>query len=139
MVVAAVLSASCSLSAGSESTGESPDAGSSLSTPSASPSASVSPSVTATSDPAPEPASFEAARAYRTVQFLAGRIGPREATTDAYSRAADWVEGRLAGWGYQVSQPGFRVPAGNSWGVPVPAGRTTNVVALPADFDSQKR
>jgi aminopeptidase YwaD len=31
------------------------------------------------------------------------------------------------------------VPAGNSWGVPVAAGRTTNVVALPTDFDSTRR
>ncbi len=137
--VLAVLSASCSLSGGSENTGESPDAGASPSAPSASPSASVTPSGTPTSEPPPDPASFEAARAYRTVRFLAGRIGPREATTAAYARAADWVAGRLADWGYQVSQPAFRVPAGNSWGVTVPAGRTTNVVALPADFDPQQR
>ena len=73
------------------------------------------------------------------MRYLAGRIGPREATTAAYARAADWVDDRLSGWGYQVSQPAFRVPAGTSWWVPVPAGRTTNVVALPPDFDPQRR
>ena len=99
----------------------------------------MTPSGTPTSEPPPDPASFEADRAFETVRFLAGRIGPREATTAAYARAANWVEGRLSRWGYRVSQPAFRVPTGNSWGVPVPAGRTTNVVALPAAFDSRKR
>jgi Zn-dependent M28 family amino/carboxypeptidase len=36
--------------------------------------------------------------------------------------------------GYDVRLDTFRVPAGISWGVPVPAGQTTNVVAAPPGF-----
>ena len=69
-----------------------------------------------------------------TVRELAG-LGPREATSDAYRTAAATVEDRFADLGYDVSQQGFRVPSGVSWGIPVDAGPTTNVVARPPDFD----
>ena len=68
------------------------------------------------------------------VQQLAGRIGPRQGTGAAYRRAARWVAGELRSLGYSVEQRGFRVPGGVSWGVPVAAGRSVNVVATPADF-----
>lgn len=75
------------------------------------------------------------ATAVRAVRHLAGRIGPREATGEAYARAARWVSGELSRLGYDVVQQRLDVPAGESWGVPVPAGRSTNVVAAPPGFD----
>jgi hypothetical protein len=52
--------------------------------------------------PTATPVDFSAATAVRTVRFLAGRIGPREATIRAYARAARWVEHKLHGYGYRV-------------------------------------
>ncbi|MCY4726161.1 M28 family peptidase [Nocardioides sp. STR2] len=75
------------------------------------------------------------ATAARAVRHLAGRIGPREATGAAYDRAAGWVAGELTRLGYDVTHQRVDVPAGESWGVPVPAGRSANVVATPAGFD----
>ena len=71
----------------------------------------------------------------RTVRFLAGRIGPREASSAEFRRAAAWVERRLTTLGYEVRRNPVPVPAGNSWGLDVPAGTTSNVVAAPAGFD----
>ena len=65
-----------------------------------------------------------------TVRALAAP-GPREATSAAYREAAALVEARFAALGYDVVRQHFRVPSGVSWGVPVPAGRTWNVVARP--------
>ena len=66
------------------------------------------------------------------VRHLAGdRTAP--GTSPAYHRAADWVERRLAALGWQVRRQPFRTPAGVSWGVPVPAGRSVNVVATRGD------
>jgi Zn-dependent M28 family amino/carboxypeptidase len=45
------------------------------------------------------------------------------------------VAERFRDLGYAVSRQTFPVPAGNSWGVPVPAGRSANVTALPSGFD----
>ncbi|MDF1604354.1 M28 family peptidase [Nocardioides sp. YIM 152315] len=90
------------------------------------------PSGTAT--PAP-PARFDATRAMRTVRHLAGRIGPRLATGPAFREAAAWVADGLAAQGYAVRRQSFPLPAGDSWGVPVRAGRSSNVIATPRDFD----
>jgi hypothetical protein len=57
------------------------------------------------------------------------RIGPREATSANFGRAVRLVQRRFEQLGYDVSRRSFRVPAGVSWGVPVDAGRTVNVVA----------
>ena len=62
-------------------------------------------------------------------------IGPRDAASPAYARAADWVGGQLRAQGYRVSEQAFDVPAGVSWGVRVPAGRPVNVIADPPGFD----
>ncbi|HSS67217.1 MAG TPA: M28 family peptidase [Nocardioidaceae bacterium] len=62
-------------------------------------------------------------------------IGPREATSPAFARAARWVQAEFEAAGYDVVRQPLRVPAGNSWGVDVPAGRTWNVIATPPDFD----
>ena len=100
--------------------------------PSAVPSAAPStpaPSVTP-SRPSVAPAPrFDPAAAVATVRHLAGTIGPREATTARFRAAADWLVLRLQAAGYQVRRQPLRVPAGVSWGVPVPAGQTWNVVA----------
>ena len=71
----------------------------------------------------------------RTVRHLAGTIGPRLATGPAFRRAAAYVEGRFEEVGYDVRGQSFRVPAGDSWGVPVEAGRSSNIIATPSDFD----
>lgn len=71
-----------------------------------------------------------------TVRRLAGDIGPREATTASFRRAADMVAQRLRGLGYDVRRQRLSVPAGESWGIPVPAGGTANVVAALAGFDA---
>jgi aminopeptidase S len=108
---------------------------------SSSPTATVAaspPETTETAAPALQPVRFEAARATADVRHLAGRIGPRLATAPAYDRAARWVARRLRSLGYDVSRPSFPVPAGDSWGVPVAAGRSSNVVAAPAGFDPSR-
>ena len=70
-----------------------------------------------------------------TVRLLAGRIGPREATSTAFAEAADAVQREFERYGYDVTRQRFRVPAGVSWGVPVDAGSSANVVAVPRGFD----
>jgi aminopeptidase YwaD len=92
--------------------------------PAASPPASTPPSPSST-----RPAAFDTGAALADVRHLAGTVGPRPATSSAYRRAARWVERRFADLGYAVQRQAFRAPAGVSWGVRVPAGRTWNVVA----------
>jgi Zn-dependent M28 family amino/carboxypeptidase len=70
-----------------------------------------------------------------TVRHLAGDIGPRPATSPAFGRAADWVAHRFSAYGYSVTRQRVPVPAGDSWGVPVAAGQSANVVATPPDLD----
>jgi Zn-dependent M28 family amino/carboxypeptidase len=69
------------------------------------------------------------------VRHLALDIGPRLATGPRFRHAARWVAARFADLGYEVSQQPFPVPAGDSWGVPVDAGTSANVVASPERFD----
>jgi hypothetical protein len=103
------------------------------------PTATTSPS-TPSSLPSPRPSSpaqpqtFDTAAAMDAVRYLAEQIGPREATSTAYGRAADWVEGRLVAAGYQVRRQAVPVPAGNSWGVAVRAGTTWNLIATQPGF-----
>ena len=73
------------------------------------------------------------ATAMAAVRHLAGDIGPRPGTSPEFHRAADWVGRRLSTLGWQVRPHSFRTPAGVSWGVPVPAGRSVNVVATRGD------
>lgn len=70
-----------------------------------------------------------------TVRLLAGRIGPREATSTAFAEAVDAVQREFERYGYDVTRQRFQVPAGVSWGVPVEAGSSANVVAAPRGFD----
>ncbi|GAA1537982.1 M28 family metallopeptidase [Nocardioides humi] len=102
--------------------------------PTSSPASSSAPAPSVPS-PAPRPATFDATTAYAAVEHLAGRIGPRLATDRSFRRAADWAAGRLADAGYDVRRQRFAVPAGESWGVSVDAGRSQNVIAEPPGFD----
>jgi aminopeptidase YwaD len=87
-------------------------------------------------EPAPvRPADFDVRRARVAVQHLAGRIGPRHGTSPAFARAVSWVSAELEDLGYRVRRQEFDAPAGVSWGVPVPAGRSVNVIASPPGLD----
>ena len=72
------------------------------------------------------------------VRTLAGDIGPRLATGPQFARAVDLVAERFAGLGFRVARQEFDVPAGDSWGTPVAAGRSTNVIAEPFGFDPEQ-
>jgi Zn-dependent M28 family amino/carboxypeptidase len=67
------------------------------------------------------------------VRHLAGRIGPRPGTSPAYFRAAGWVASELTALGWTVEEQRFQTPAGISWGVPVSAGTSVNLVATRGD------
>jgi hypothetical protein len=92
-----------------------------------------------TTSSAPAEAAFHARRAFATLRFLALEIGPREATSPAFARAARWVQAQFESYGYDVTRQRFRAPAGNSWGIDVPAGSTWNVVATPPGFEPGQR
>ena len=74
-------------------------------------------------------------RVLRDIETLAVDIGPREATSRRYARAADWVERRFVSLGYRVRRETVRVPSGNSWGVPVRSGTTVSLIAERPGFD----
>jgi len=74
-----------------------------------------------------------------TVRFLAGGIGPREATSAAYRAAGTYVEQRFRSFGYSVTRQRFVAPAGVSNFASVQEGETFNVVATPPGFDLSKR
>jgi hypothetical protein len=103
--------------------------------PSPTPAPSTAPSSTA---PRPNPVRFDADRALRDIRRLATDIGPREATSKNFAEAADLVEKRFEDLGFDVRRTRVDVPAGNSWGTPVRNGRSANVIAEPAGFDSTK-
>ena len=84
------------------------------------------------------PPRFDADAAYATVVALADGIGPREASSAAYRRAADLVEREFTELGYRVRRQSVPVPAGTSWGVRVPAGTTINVIAVPEGFRADR-
>ncbi|HEX6578015.1 MAG TPA: hypothetical protein VF082_06565, partial [Jiangellaceae bacterium] len=100
-------------------------------------SASPSPTQTASPEPTPipTPVAFDAAAAFATVEHLATRIGPREAASPAFHEAAAYVQSRFEALGYVVTTVPVPVPAGDSWGVPVEAGTSTNVIASGPNFD----
>ncbi|MEI8408714.1 MULTISPECIES: M28 family metallopeptidase [unclassified Kribbella] len=69
-----------------------------------------------------------------TVRHLAG-LGPREATSTTYAQALTWLEQRFRAAGYQTRRQALRVPAGVSWGIPVRAGTTWNLIATKPGFN----
>lgn len=94
-----------------------------------------SPRAEATVQATPPP-EFNADDAFDTVEVLAGEIGPREAQSQAFHEAADLVEQWFTDAGFDVTRVPVPVPAGDSWGVQVPAGESANVIADPPGFDS---
>jgi acetylornithine deacetylase/succinyl-diaminopimelate desuccinylase-like protein len=149
MTGALLLLAGCSADASSPSTPAPPAVSSAPTAPTdpvpTSPSATPSPTATASPSPsarpsptaAPRPARVDADRVLRDIETLAVDIGPREATSRRYARAADWVERRLTSLGYRVRRETVRVPAGVSWGVPVRAGTSVNLIAERPGFDRE--
>jgi aminopeptidase YwaD len=96
----------------------------------------TSPTPTTTPTPTPKtpprnvrPDDVRMRTAMAAVRHLAGVVGPRPGTTEAYFRAAAWVEGQLADRGWQVEPQRFATPAGHSWNGPVEAGPSVNVIA----------
>jgi len=82
--------------------------------------------------------SFDAANVTEVVRFLAGEVGPREATTAAFRHAASFVEGRFHSFGYRVTRQPFHVLGGLSNFAAVQEGDTFNVIATPRGFDVNK-
>ncbi|MDN5796895.1 MAG: M28 family peptidase [Intrasporangium sp.] len=114
-------------------TGESGPTGSRATTASST-IAEGSTSLPATPSRTPARASFDTKSAHQDVAALA-RIGPRDAVSRAYARAAAYVQRRFEDAGYTVQRQSVPMPAGVSWGVAVSSGTTTNVVADPPGFD----
>ncbi|WP_167003385.1 M28 family peptidase [Mumia sp. ZJ430] len=100
------------------------------------------PSVETSPPPSVEPVetspTVDVASMRTAIRHLAVRIGPRLATSPAFHEAADWFRAELSGLGYTITDESFRVPAGDSWGVPVEAGRSLNVIADPPGFEPSR-
>ena len=90
---------------------------------------SPSPSSSPRSSDSAQPTAIDPDAALELVRELAA-LGSREATSKAFAQAADLVQIRLGALGYAVHRQSFTVPAGVSWGVQVPRGRTSNIVAV---------
>ena len=129
--LAVLLAAGCSAEPDG---GRGPAAVATTASSTATPSATTTAAPPAAPAPAPaprrvRPADLRVGTATAAVEHLAGRIGPRHATSAAYAEAARWVAGRLRDLGYRVHRQRVPVPGGSSWGVPVEAGTSVNVVA----------
>ena len=106
--------------------------------PAPSPTTPTDPPSASTSPRRADPDDVRVATATSAVRHLAGRIGPRPGTSPAYHRAARWVESRFTALGWTVERASFHVPggfsvAGPTAGLPVEAGRSTNVIATRGD------
>lgn len=120
--------------AADRSTTASPTADATISLEPTAPSAPGAPTPTRMPAARVSPGDVRVATALAAVEHLAGRVGPRPGTSPAYFRAARWVAGRLEAHGWEVRRQRFGTPAGVSWGVPVPAGPSVNVVATRGDL-----
>ena len=69
------------------------------------------------------------------VDHLATTIGPRHGTSAAYAEAVEWVDAQFTGHGWNVRRQRFPTPGGVAWGVPVPDGRSTNVIATLGELE----
>lgn len=108
---------------------------------------STQPSIPTPSNPTPStsareplvgPDDLDVGIAVGVVRHLAGVIGPRHGTSPAFRRAVAWVTRRFEASGLVVRRQRFDVPGGDSWGVPVPAGSSWNVVAAPPRFRADR-
>lgn len=99
---------------------------------------STSPTASPTPTPTYTPARFESADVIRTIRHLANNVGPREGTSRAFAQAARFVSGEFTELGYRVRRVPVPVPAGNSWGIDVPAGDSANVIADPPGFNPRR-
>mgnify|MGYP001000149241 CR=1 FL=1 len=97
------------------------------------PTTTPAPAPTAAQLPAAEPGDVQVRTALAAVRHLAGAIGPRPGTSAAYFRAATWVERRLTALGWRVERQQFATPGGTSWGLPVAAGPSVNLIATRGD------
>jgi Iap family predicted aminopeptidase len=79
---------------------------------------------------------FDPAAAFAVVEYLATEVGPREAASAAFDEAADYLQSPFEALGYTVTQTPVPVPAGDSWGVPVGARTSQNVIADPPGFNT---
>jgi len=98
------------------------------------------PPVAITVQQAPE---FDGSDSLDVIDFLAEQIGPREGTSDAFHRAADWVSERFADLGYDVTRDDVPVPEGDpayrpEWGTVIEPGTSANVIADPPGFDATR-
>src|SRR5690606_34950474 len=116
--------------------GADPDGPSTPSEPSTETSRSGTPSPSGSASEPVKP--FDVRAVLRDIRYLSLRIGPREATSPAFRTAADFVAARLRKLGDRVGQARGPVPAGDSWGVPVDAGTSSNVIAEPPALDPVK-
>ena len=131
-VVLGVLLPGCSGSTPSADPDPSPSQ-SPTATASATASASAGASAEPSADPRVDPDAVLVRIAMDAVRVLAGRIGPRPGHSRAYFRAARWVESRLVDSGWEVRRQEFPTPGGVSWGIPVDAGPSVNIVATRGD------
>ncbi|WP_341925547.1 M28 family peptidase [Nocardioides psychrotolerans] len=119
-----------------------PPASSTPAPPTSKPTTPPTETPTPTPTPTPQrrasPDDVDVSVATRAVRHLAGVIGPRPGTSPAYVEAAAWVQGRLEASGWQVTRQRFATPAGVSWGVPVQAGPSINLVATRGDVEPGK-
>jgi hypothetical protein len=97
------------------------------------------PSTSTSSAAAVAGGSFEVETVSDVVAYLAGRIGPREATSHAFELAAVFVESQFTHSGYRVRRQRFHVPTGRSNLENVPEGETFNLIATPPGFDPSER
>ncbi len=131
-VAATVLLTACAGESADEQAQSSPSP-SRESTPSGAPTTTRSASPTSVPSPtAPRRVradEVDVTTAMATVRSLAGRIGPRPGTSPAYRRAVAVVASALEQHGWNVRRQRFRTPGGVSWGVPVSAGPSVNLIA----------
>lgn len=137
VVAGVVLLAGCS---GADPEVLPPEPGPSRATPTAAAPTTPSPPGTSPTPAAPEevrPADVRLRIAGETVRHLV-EIGPRPGTSRQFHEAAEWVATQFRKRGWDVQQQSFPVPAGFSEagptaGLPVEAGRSTNVIATRGD------
>jgi aminopeptidase S len=83
------------------------------------------PQATVASSPTPDPGDFDVSKAMDHVRALAVEIGYRLSGSEGDARAAEYVEGRLAEFGWTIERRAFPLPQG---------GESWNVIGTPSGF-----